>query len=458
MEKAQIQHLYKRAGFGILPSQLDVLDGKSKKAIVKDLFKVSKTINELTVPTPELDAYIAKTKGKIDKKDIRDLLRRSRSKHLELNQDWLQRMASAKECLRERMTFFWSNHFVVRSNNILYSQRFHNTLRSHALGNFKSLLIAISKEPAMLDYLNNQQNRKNRPNENFARELMELFTLGEGNYSEADIRQAARSFTGWHHDRMGTFKLLKKQHDYDEKTVFGKKGNFEGEDIIQLILDKPECAEFISRKIYAHFVNDRIDEGHVAEMATLFRKNYELSDLMAFVFASDWFYNSENIGGKIKSPVDFLTGLMQVVPFTMNKPKQLKYVERLLGQVLFEPPNVAGWAEGRSWIDANTMMVRLKLPSVLLKDGSIAFDVKGEFEDSFAAFNAKSNFKRKLDITKQWSVFDRNYGNLSFAELTLQLLGERLSPASTAFLESLEKNNKQDFCIQLMSLPEYQLC
>lgn len=458
MEKEHIQHLYNRAGFGILPRVLKRLEKKSRAKIVKNLFVTSEQVEELVVPTPEIDAYLASTEGKIEKKDIKELIKRSRAKHLQLNKLWLNRMATSNVILRERMTLFWTNHFVVGSMNILFSQRFHNVLRRHALGNFKDFVVAISKEPAMLDYLNNQQNRKGKPNENFARELMELFTLGEGKYSEMDIKEAARAFTGWRHNTMGEFRLVKKQHDDGEKTFFGETGNFNGEDIIKLILEKQECAEFICNKIYAHFVSDIIDENHVAEMASLFRKDYNIANLMKFVFSSDWFYNEENIGSKIKSPIDFLVGMKKIVPFSMDKAKELKYVERLLGQVLFEPPNVAGWAEGRNWIDANTMMIRLKLPSVLLKEGSIAFDVKGEFEDSFAVFNKNKNFTRKLSVTKKWEVFDTNFGESSYDEIAFYLLGNKLSEATLAFLNSLEKQSKQDFCVQLMSLPEYQLC
>ena len=458
MEKAKIQHLYNRAGFGILPEKLNMLKSERKKVILKELFNGSLEVNDLTVDIPELDEYVTKPGEEIDKKEIQELARKNRSKHLALNQAWVQRMVRTKESLRERMTLFWTNHFVVRSNNILFTQQFYNTLRRNSLGNFKDLVIAISKEPAMLDYLNNQQNRKNQPNENFARELMELFTLGEGNYSETDIKQAAKAFTGWHHDFMGTFTVLQKRHDDGEKTFFGKTGNFTGEDIIQIILDQPACAEFISRKVYSHFVNDQINSEHVAQMVVVFRKNYEILELMQFVFESNWFYEDINIRAKIKSPIDFLTSIMTVVPYVLNKPQELKYVQSLLGQVLFEPPNVAGWAEGRNWVNANTMMARLKLPSVLLANGFIAFDVKGEFEDSFTEFNDKSNYSRKLEVTTDWSFFEKNYGSLSYEEITLHLLGERLSNASETFLESLEKNSKQNFCIQLMSLPEYQLC
>ncbi|QLG44254.1 DUF1800 domain-containing protein [Costertonia aggregata] len=458
MKKSHIQHLYNRAGFGILPNTINGLSGLSKARVVKALFDSSKKIDELKIATPEIDAYIAGLPEKKDPRVFRKLVKDSRRKLVLYNGMWIKRMAETKQDLRERMVLFWSNHFVVRTRNILFAQKFNNTLRKHALGDFREFVIAISKEPAMLDYLNNQQNRKNSPNENFARELMELFTLGEGNYSEKDIKESARAFTGWSHNFKGDYVLRKRQHDFGEKEFMGKTGNFDGGDIIQIILEQPQCAEFICKKIYLHFVNDTMYEPHIKELAKVFRKQYDITAVMEYIFLSDWFYEKKNIGNKIKSPADFLVGLQKTIPFTLEKPNQLIYVERLLGQVLLEPPNVAGWAEGRNWIDANTMMVRLKLPSVLYKDGTIAFDVKGEFEDDFEEFNKKNNLSRRLPATKKWSVFNENYGFLSYRDLASYILNGVMNEGTKTFLETLEKTSKQEFCIQLMSLPEYQLC
>ncbi len=458
MDKTDIQHLYNRAGFGIGPDRLAAIASTRRKKIVEALFVDSKIPRPLKIPTPEIDKHLATKPMDRKSKTFRELVKKSRRKHVIFNRAWVDRMAGTQQDLRERMTLFWANHFVMRSNNIIFSQQFNNTLRTNALGNFKDFVLAIAKEPGMLDYLNNQQNKKGAPNENFARELMELFTLGVGNYSETDIKEAARAFTGWRHDAQGKFRKAQRQHDEGEKTFLGNTGNFDGEDIISLILERPACADFIARRVYRHFVNETVNEAHVAAIAKVFFKDYDISNMMRFIFDSDWFYANENVRSKIKSPVDLLVGLMRVVPFTWQKPQQLKYVERLLGQVLLEPPNVAGWAEGRNWIDANTMMVRLKLPSVLLKNGTIAFDVKGEFEDSFEAFNKKNNFNRKLDIGAKWEQFDAKYGKLKGETLVFLLLGDSVSTETKAFLETLEAEGQQDFCIQLMSLPEYQLC
>ncbi|RKR07036.1 uncharacterized protein DUF1800 [Maribacter vaceletii] len=459
LKDTHIRHLYQRAGFGISPKTVEKLSGLKKKEVVKKLFKSSKSITHLYLPTPDIDAFMQTDTPKKNPKKFRQLIKVSRSKLKDYNLVWVDKMATSNEELRERMTLFWANHFVVRTNNIVFSQHYNATLRKYALGNFRDFVIAIAKEPAMLSYLNNQQNRKGKPNENFARELMELFTLGIGAYTEKDIKESARAFTGWGHTFKGEFVLRKKQHDFGEKEFFGVKGNFNGEDIIDLILKRPECAQFIAKKIYLHFVNDIPNEGRIEELAIVFRENYNIEEVMRHLFMANWFYEKDVIGQKIKSPIDLLVQLKRTIPFSFKKPNEFLYIQRLLGQVLLEPPNVAGWSEGRNWIDSNTMMVRLKLPSVLFMNGTIAFDVKGEFEDSFEEFNKKkSNFNRRLTVTKNWEVFHENYGHLNYEELYHNLISTTTNKGTQEFLQSLKKTNKQEFCVQLMSLPEYQLC
>ncbi len=459
MQKKHILHLYQRAGFGLTASEFSRL--KEKEIDVVDaLFEASVSSEKLKVNTSEIDAFLAKY-SKIEdgvKKVYAELIKQSIKKTIDFNNIWLERMATTSAVFRERITLFWATHFVVRSRNIIFYQNFNNTLREHSLGNFRDLLLAISKEAAMLDYLNNQQNKKGSPNENFARELMELFTLGEGNlYDETDIKESARAFTGWGHNFKGDFEMRKRIHDEGQKTFLGKTGNFDGEDVIDIILLQPECALFIAAKLYKCFVNDTVNEAHVAEMAKVFYKDYDITKLMKFVFTADWFYEQENIGSKIKSPTELIVGIKKIVPFSINIPRQLVYLQKLLGQVLIEPVNVAGWPEGKNWIDVNTMMVRMKLPSVLLKNGTIAFDIRGEFEDDFEEFNKKSNLNRKIDVTTNWNQFDEDIEKLSYQEITNLLLRCALNEGTKTFLKSLEQTDKQEYCIQLMSLPEYQL-
>lgn len=458
MTLKHIQHLYWRAGFGITPKQLQKLVGKSRVQIVEDLFSASKKGTPLKVNTLELEKISAKEiirNKTIRKKAIDKSLKKIR----ELNVAWIERLVNPKELLRERMTLFWANHFVCEDKNIFHIQQFNNTLRSNALGDFKAFVKDISKEAAMIKYLNNKQNRKQSPNENFARELMELFTLGKDNYTEQDIKESARAFTGYNHNFEGKFQLRKMQHDYDQKTFFGVAGFFDGDDIIDIILEQKQCAKFICEKMYRYFVNDSIQERHITEMVSVFYPNYNIKTLMRFVFTSDWFYNEENIGTKIKSPIDFLVGLNNIVPMEFKKTNDLIGLQKVLGQVLLKPPNVAGWKGGKQWIDSNTILLRLKLPSVLLNNGYISLIEKDDFNDRFMRLIKRhQNDNNPFNVESNWEAFDKKFQDIQIEKLKDYLLSVTLTNGTASLLEDLSKTSKQDYCIQLMSLPEYQMC
>jgi uncharacterized protein (DUF1800 family) len=301
MTLKEIQHLYCRAGFGSSPNILKDLP-KNRKYVVESLFANSKSTTPLKIDLSFIDGVTQKDL-KNNPKLAQELRVKSRKKIAVLNYAWMNRLIQPKELLRERMTLFWVNHFVCKDNHVVYAQKFNNTLRSHALGDFRGFVKAISKEAAMLKYLNGKQNRKAKPNENFARELMELFTLGEGQYSEKDIKESARAFTGYNHDYKGDFKFRAKQHDEGIKTFLGKSGNFSGDDIIDIILENKQCARYISDKIYRYFVNPKSNKKHIEAMTDVFYKDYNIENLMRFVLLSDWFYHEKNIGAKLKSTI-----------------------------------------------------------------------------------------------------------------------------------------------------------
>ncbi|AXG70108.1 hypothetical protein KORDIASMS9_02337 [Kordia sp. SMS9] len=457
MTLPEIVHLYHRVGFGISHAEARKLQNQSREQVVSHLFDASRETTPLSINLTELRASVKDLNLK-DRKKIRSLIKDSVKKVHELNVAWLERLGTTEQLLREKMTLFWANHFVCHDKHILHFEHYNNTLRTHALGNFKDFVIAISKEASMIKYLNNKQNRKQKPNENFARELLELFTLGRDEYAEQDIKEAARAFTGWSHDLKGNFRLRRFQHDYGEKTFLGNTGNFDGSAIIDIILKQKQCARFICEKIYRYFVNDQLDTSRVSEMTELFYKDYNIENLMRFVLLSDWFYDERNIGTKIKSPVEFLIGMHRVVPMEFEKKRELMYLQKLLGQHLLFPPNVAGWKGGRNWINPNTMMLRLRLPSVLLANGEIALDEKGEFEEDFERFNSKQNRQRKLKVTPDWSTFETNYKSTTVEALQEVLLTSPLNRGTQEYLDKLADQDLKETCIQLMSLPEYQLC
>lgn len=459
MREKDIRHLYHRVGFGILPNKLDALTNKSKEEVIDALFRSSKNSEDLNIELTELLPLISKKKDEISKSEGQELRKKSRKKVKAFNTAWINRLVHSEQILREKMTLFWANVFVARDNHIFHMQQYNNTLRRHALGNFGAFVKAVAKEPTMSKYLNNRQNSKQKPNENFARELLELFTLGNGNYTEQDIKETARAFTGWAFKPNGNYYLRSKKHDFGNKTFFGETGNFDGEDIIDIILKQKQCARFICSKIYRYFVHPSINKDHLDEMIDVFYPTYDIDVLMRYVLMSDWFYDEKNMGAKIKSPIELLVGIQQIVPLEFKKQKQLLNLQKVMGQVLLYPPNVAGWKQDKNWIDSNTLLFRIKLPSVLINNTVIRFEQKGEFEDSFDTYYARAKKAgSRIEIEKDWSIFDQNFRPLDYQKIKENIIIGKIDPDTSNFLENLANQDKKEYLVQLMSLPEYQLC
>ncbi|WP_178986593.1 DUF1800 domain-containing protein [Winogradskyella helgolandensis] len=453
MTQQQLQHLYWRAGFGIHPKS-NVTLSKHRASVVEALFESSKAFTSLNIDLSYLDGITP-----IDFKNFPELAREINQKGvkkiLEFNVAWVKRLVNPSELLRERMTLFWANHFVCRERNPLYAEQYNNTLRYFALGDFRDFVKAISKEAAMLRYLNGKQNKKARPNENFARELMELFTLGEGQYSEKDIKECARAFTGYNHDFGGNFVHKENHHDNNSKLFFNHIGNYDGDDIIDIILENKQCAAYISDKIYRYFVNPKLNKKHINAMTEVFFKDYNIENLMRFVFLSDWFYDEVNMGSKIKSPIEYLVGLTNTVPVTFEKEKDLIKIQKLLGQTLLDPPNVAGWKGDKAWIDANTIMIRLKLPSVILNNAVIA---SGKYDEFKKKFMTKHKGRLPFKTTPNWTTFLENFEAVPTEELQDYIIQGAINKGTADYLQTLSKVSKREYCVQLMSLPEYQMC
>lgn len=471
-----VKHLYNRAGFGISYPDLHKLSKKNIDKVVDNLLNESKNVDALSlVNSSEEKRQLLVQAGLYGKKELteeeknmrKEIVRMQNEISRDLNIAWVTKMINTESPLREKMTLFWHGHFACRSNNPMFAQQLNNIQRTNGLGSFKTLLVEVSKSPAMLQYLNNQQNRKGKPNENFARELMELFTLGRGNYTEQDIKESARSFTGWMYDKDGSFIFRPNLHDTGTKNFFGKIGNFEGENIIDLILEKPQTATYISRKVYKFFVNDTPNEAHVKELADHFyNSKYDIAALMKKMFTADWFYSSENVGTKIKSPVEFLVGLSREFYVTYNKPQVLIQLQSSLGQYLFNPPNVAGWPGGQSWIDSSSLMLRMRIPSLVLNDGEIDFSGKADPEDEAvialnrtATANANANAKPKsyVNATANWPKFlDTLPNGLTPLALTEFLLQPKLNTKITNMVS--DNKGLRSTAVEITSMPEYQLC
>lgn len=457
MQKRDILHLYWRAGFGLSPNDLSLILGKEKEEIINDLFSKSETITPLKINTFEIDSI-----SHLQIKNSREVRVFYNKLNAELvkkyNYLWMYRLSNSNEILREKMTLFWANHFVVRDSKIKRVQCFNNTLRKFALGDFRAFVKAISREPSMILYLNLNKNDKKKPNENFARELMELFTLGIGNYNENDIKESARAFSGYKCNFKPDFVFKKEYHDFGKKTFLGETGAFDGDQIIDIILNQKQCARFISTKIYKFFVNEEVNESHINLMTEIFYQDYNIENLMRYVFSSDWFYNHEHIGSKIKSPVDLLIGINKIVPIRFNDPEELLKLQSVLDQKLLYPPNVAGWKGGKNWINTNSILVRVKLPSMLLEKESFTIRPKGNFTDNFKFVYVKNKYQNKLDVSVDWKNYKKQVKKMKSEDLISVLILSEINFGTKQYLKSLGKLTRRRNLARIMCLPEYQMC
>lgn len=334
-------HLLRRAGFGTTLKE---------QSYYRDL-GYDGTLKELLHPESVSDEALDKIlyEQNFDFTDLGDLRRW-----------WIYRMNFSRRPLAEKLTLFWHGHFATSNagkvNNpyLMYQQNL--TFRNQGLGNFQDLLLAVSKDPAMILYLDNQQNTKNKPNENYAREVMELFTMGIGNYTEPDVKEAARAFTGWM--APNGFYFNRKQHDMGAKTFLGQSGNFGGEDIVKILAARPETAKFISKKLITYFCMDDPADNFVQKVSDVYLSSkQDIRSVLQCIFTSDEFRSDKSYHCKIKSPAEYVIGTMKLLQVDKID-GDLPAVMARLGQNLFEPPNVKGWDGCMAWIATDTLMER----------------------------------------------------------------------------------------------------
>lgn len=482
------QHLLWRSGFGPAAHQLQALDQKEPQDWWNDILKESSAPpQKIIVAVNRLQALFEGIEGeaamrqfqKENKETIAEqvrLMRQSSREDLKnLNHRWLDEMVHSKAQLREKVSFFWHGHFACRVINAYQQQELLHEIRTHALGNFGDLLKAVSKSPAMLAFLNNQQNRKRSPNENFAREVMELFTLGRGHYTETDVKEAARAFTGWSYDSKTGFVFKHQVHDDGVKTFMGQTGRFNGDDIIRILLEQKQTARFIAEKVFRFFVHENPDKQKVESMADAFYKSgFELKVLFQQLFSSEWFYDTRYVGNRIKSPVEFMAGIRRFVPLELDNPNSSIVFQQVLGQVLFMPPNVAGWPGGKSWIDSSSLMVRLQLPRIWASKEDFKLQMKGDddvemgrsAEDMLAARRAKNFITRAGAADWNWEPVWNHYANTSrerlYEEIAAHVLQTKNAPAKHVVEPFVDQSSRENYIsstiVQLMSTPEYQVC
>lgn len=468
------QHLMWRAAFGPMPQNVNELSAISSKQLYHYLEKKSSCKpDEFNVATNLFNGLVKGIEdvGMMQRltQDQKKMLRKQSVDDLKnLNLLWLDSMINSEDQLREKMSLFWHGHFACRVINIYFQQQLINTIRQNALGNFGELLRDVSKSPSMLSFLNNQQNKKQHPNENFAREVMELFTMGRGNYTEDDVKEGARAFTGWGFSLHGEFVNRPFAHDDGNKTFLGKTGNFDGDDIISILLEQEQTAKFITQKIYKFFVNDTIDSEKINWLAKRFyESNYDIQKLMSDIFLSDWFYDEKNIGIHIKSPIELIAGIRRFLPMELDKPEVQLLFQHVLGQVLFYPPNVAGWPGGKNWIDSSALMFRLRIPQILANADNFVIRPKDD-DDTMMGMEGVDKMERPRQVNSvvDWDsvlkVFDSEEKENLLEKISSIVLQTKDKIDSAVIDKYAGKQTRemyiQTMIVELMSTPEYQLC
>ena len=429
LTKRQAAHLLRRSGFGGSPDELASIQTQAPSAALRSFVEQGSADKGFEEEANSLARVILAT-GEPES----------------LSAAWVYRLLHTGNPLLEKCTLFWHGHFAtsaakVHISKLMWQQ--NKLLRENALGSFTKLVQGIAQDPAMLIYLDSASNRKTAPNENFARELMELFCLGEGKYTERDVQELARCFTGWEikNDR---FRKNRYQQDRNAKTVLGESGKLDGEDAIKIVLEREDAAFFICRKLVRYFVCDEpaLSDKLLAPLAKLFRdSNLEIAPVVSRILGSNFFFSTHSIARKIRSPVDFCVGSMRSLKATTNTFRVAKGLNSI-GQGLFYPPNVKGWDGGRTWINSSTLLGRANLIDQILSDEKSKF-AGGSLSDFFEAQTvAKSEI---LD----W--IDQN----TFAVPLGKAARERLQ----ALLDEAGDWNKRlrNTLQASFSLPEYQL-
>lgn len=387
-------HLLNRAGFGGTPSQVRALANMGLERAV-DYIVSYQDIPVESVESNRFDADIMRPRTAEEREEVvaarragnealierlrlerQAAQRADRRQVLEVQIWWLKRMIETPRPLEEKLTLFWHGHFAtsyrkIEDSYLLFRQ--NQMFRAFAAGNFQALAHGIIRDPAMLQYLDNNRNVRRSPNENLARELMELFTLGEGNeYTEHDIKEGARALTGYTYND-NDFAFVERMHDPGPKRILGKIGNFNGEDFVNIILTKRACSEFICWKLYRYFVNDLPGDPDspgrtfIVELAKLLReKNYEFRPVLKTLFMSEHFYDDANVGSQIKSPVQLIVQAVRSLRTPTRNLAALAGGAGLMGQGILFPPSVKGWEGGRTWINTSTLFIRHNLLIYLL--------------------------------------------------------------------------------------------
>ncbi|QQE13159.1 DUF1800 domain-containing protein [Planctomycetota bacterium] len=480
----QARHLLWRAGFGATTDEVDRYAALGLKKAVKELVNYF-TIDDGNLPSIDLNPDVMRPPSRQERMMIQKLRKEKKDKELkelrsqrkdrigedrdmfsELQMWWLKRMFATPRPLEERLTLLWHSHFAskqqsVRDAYLMYQQ--NNLFRENASGSFADLARAIIRDPAMIKFLNNNQNNKRKPNENLARELMELFTLGEGHYTEDDIREGARALTGFTFND-NDFSFNKRNHDSQTKTILGETGTHTGDDFVNLLLNNIQCSRFIAFKIYRHFVADITDlesdlttdqQQVIGQLAaTLRNNNYKISSALTVLFESQHFYDPNIVGRKVKSPIHLLATTVRSLSVNVRSDRALRYATKMMGQQPFEPPSVAGWDVGQSWINTSTLVARHNFTTAMI--AGTKFGRKKHKFNNTNAYDPMPLVKNfDLSSTPSRTIVD-HLANLTLGDIPANRKQPLYSFVSSQ--ENLDRQSLIQLLLLLTTMPEYQLC
>jgi uncharacterized protein (DUF1800 family) len=455
------RHLLNRVGFGATDAQIRGFAPLAREAAVRRILDGVR--REATLPPPAFVNEAFTPFYKLRQMSAEDRMAQQRltfEQGFELRAWWLHEMLVSPSPLTERMTLFWHNHFAtsqqkVRVGQLMYRQNV--LLRREALGNFAALLHAIARDPAMLVYLDNAGSRRQAPNENFAREVMELFTLGEGRYGEQDVKEAARAFTGWSLDRdSGEFVYRRAWHDAGEKTVLGRSGRFDADAVIDILLARPETAELVAAKLWREFVSPHPDAAEVQRWAQILRDSrYELKPLLATILTSDAFWTPANRASLIKSPIDLVVGTLRMFAIEPEDLRPAVFASAALGQNPFSPPNVKGWPGGEAWIDSATLLGRKQFLERLFRgsDAMALAMLPGAPAPVEMSNEPRQRFRRMMERGMASYAFDAQQWSRSIGDAGI----ERLVLAAPPVNRPAAGLDVADHVRALVSDPAYQL-
>lgn len=358
---SEARHLVSRTGLGVEWDSVKKLEGLTREKAVEIV------LNPAPAPVRPAPAFTPWNKLEpmrdINAEGRKDAWSIAQTEGKRLQGWWIEQMLLSSSPFIERMTLFWHNYFPSSIQKTLQPSLLHKqnlTLRQYALGNFRNLLKAIARDPAMLVYLDGYENVKGRPNENFARELLELFTVGSSEYGQSDVKAVAKVFTGWGISPSGEYIFNADQHDPSPVTVLGRTRAFSGDELIDMLIEHPRTSERLVERVWKHFVSgNRPDQTTVQSWAAQFRRaDYDIKALLRVMLNSPQFWDTANRGTLVKSPIELLLGTVRMANYPRESTGEMVNLCRLMGQQLFDPPNVRGWLGGENWISTQTLLVR----------------------------------------------------------------------------------------------------